>query len=709
MKRLLPIFVLTLFSVLGLHAEQLSVNDAIARAMQGNRRALKPEMLRSLQLCRTSSKGGKNLYYVFNRSNDGGFVILGADTQVPEVLAYTENGSFDESKMPPQLKVWLKEYDEAIAYALTTRSPLPSSANAKKVRANVSPLLTSRWGQDTDGSGDENNRVFNRLCPSGYDSETGEYGTAPVGCVATAATQIMYFHKYPARGKGSNRYYSSFARKYLDVSFNTYYDWNNMQDAYGYACSSDGSWKWTSYSSASADAVSKLAYDFGVAANMEYDYSASGTVTPYAEKALVDNFDYDPSVITEYRACYTDEEWEDLVHGELTAGRPLYYSACTAQYEGHAFVCDGYRNGLYHINWGWNGVSDGYYAIVGVDVLHPKEQGTGGSYNCDAFVYEHDIIRNIKPNEGGKFTPVMMISGTMATYDENKDEQNHFDNGDLVWLMPTSKDDGFFNHSRNTITVSVSLRLTDTKSDKTYDLAFQAGDELEPYYGFAGIPGTLKDIPDGIYTVTPIFKYVADGKVYPVKYPVAYKLPVIYVGDVEEPETDLGIVCTELVVVPHDNRQLEIQIVDLANLGDDSFKGDVVPHFYDANYDVLGFFDTPTVSAELGSFKYYSEALTWKKQLDTKNFPDGKYFVELVCKRSTDTKWQFVKYWSYDDYNGIEDKYPSASFTIKNGKITSNGTTTGVKSSVVKPSAGSEYWINPTIKIQDGRKILMHK
>lgn len=37
---------------------------------------------------------------------------------------------------------------------------------------------------------------------------------------------------------------------------------------------------------------------------------------------------------------------------------------------GHAFVCDGADgNGLYHINWGWNGYQDGYFDIT---ILNPE-------------------------------------------------------------------------------------------------------------------------------------------------------------------------------------------------------------------------------------------------------------------------------------------------------------------------------------------------
>lgn len=43
--------------------------------------------------------------------------------------------------------------------------------------------------------------------------------------------------------------------------------------------------------------------------------------------------------------------------------RPFQLAGHTQDGAGHSFVCDGYKDGLYHINWGWDGGSDGYFAL----------------------------------------------------------------------------------------------------------------------------------------------------------------------------------------------------------------------------------------------------------------------------------------------------------------------------------------------------------
>ena len=60
---------------------------------------------------------------------------------------------------------------------------------------------------------------------------------------------------------------------------------------------------------------------------------------------------------------------------------------------GHAFVCDGYDGyGLFHINWGWDGMSDGYFRL---QALNPYAQGTGGSKS--GYAYYQSALIGISP------------------------------------------------------------------------------------------------------------------------------------------------------------------------------------------------------------------------------------------------------------------------------------------------------------------------
>ena len=51
------------------------------------------------------------------------------------------------------------------------------------------------------------------------------------------------------------------------------------------------------------------------------------------------------------------------IASDLDLGRPVYYAG-SSDLGGHAFVCDGYDdNGMFHFNFGWDGVADGYYTL----------------------------------------------------------------------------------------------------------------------------------------------------------------------------------------------------------------------------------------------------------------------------------------------------------------------------------------------------------
>lgn len=86
----------------------------------------------------------------------------------------------------------------------------------------VEPLCKTLWAQD---------KPFNNLCPT-----TSKGKAYPSGCVATALSQIMYYHKYPIKGKGSHQYSFTPAvgdGRLLSCDFaNTTFDWENMLEDY---------------------------------------------------------------------------------------------------------------------------------------------------------------------------------------------------------------------------------------------------------------------------------------------------------------------------------------------------------------------------------------------------------------------------------------------------------------------------------------------
>lgn len=335
-----------------------------------------------------STQNGKALYYVFRNERNGGFVITGADDRANSLLGYTENGTFDQALAIPAFRSWLSNCEAAMQW-LSDKEDAPTQVNIPKFNlpdhvvtnadnaitltipgrhyiedstlpASVEPLLGGiAWNQ---------NAPFNRLCPEIVVN--GEKQKCATGCVATATAQVMKYWEWPKQGIGSNKYTSNKNGIEIDLEADftqSVYDWGNMLDDYS-----------EDFSDEQANAVAKLMSDVGIAEELWYGVpttSGSHTDTSYA---LATYFGYNKGIQNCERAYYTYAEWNDLLKTELAQSRPVLMGGINMyEEEGHVFVLDGYdEDGNYHVNWGWGGMSNGYFDI---NYMNPEEQGIGGS------------------------------------------------------------------------------------------------------------------------------------------------------------------------------------------------------------------------------------------------------------------------------------------------------------------------------------------
>lgn len=294
------------------------------------------------------------VYYAVNTTP--GYVLVGADDRMPEVLGYGEERAFEPGNMSPALRFWLECYAEEL-------SALSDNAGARaprKATAAIAPLMSSKWNQSAP---------YNDFAPA-YNDNGGKCVT---GCVATAMAQVMYYYKHPVQGTGSHSYLwvcTNPVGKSGTLSANfgqTTYRWDDMIDYYPY--SSGGT-------VAQNEAVATLMYHCGVAVNMGYGQS-SGAYTEKVPGALKDYFSYDANYQRIQKVMYPADSLNAIIAAELKANRPVIVSGHNDE-GGHAFVCDGCDNkGYFHINWGWGGSNDGYYLLT---ALNPgKSQGIGGT------------------------------------------------------------------------------------------------------------------------------------------------------------------------------------------------------------------------------------------------------------------------------------------------------------------------------------------
>lgn len=335
-----------------------------------------------------NDKQSKAALYVFDRVPGTGFVIASADDEAYPLLGYSDEGTFDVADMPPQLSWWLNEYAREISILRSTRPLRTASAvpDAPEGLEAIAPLVKSKWNQG---------EPYNKYC---FEiSADGTQTQSVTGCVATSMAQIMYYFKEPAEGHGEVSYQHGNSGTY-EMNFGEQaFDWDAMLPTY-----STGD-----YTAAEADAVAYLMKACGYSVKMDYSKGDAGANGANIASALVDYFGYDSNIEVQTRAFYTYSEWMKIIYDNLKNVGPLVYDG-SALDGGHSFVCDGYDgNGYFHINWGWGGMSDGYYLL---DALNPDEFGIGGA--AGGYNLGQQVILNISPANAMDITPTLMQFGT---------------------------------------------------------------------------------------------------------------------------------------------------------------------------------------------------------------------------------------------------------------------------------------------------------
>lgn len=331
----------------------------------------------TLRLVHTTKTGtGAPAIYVFNKS-ERGYLLLSADDLAYPVLGYADGADFDATQMPPQMKWWLDEYAAQIEYA--SRHPEKSTVTMPHTdtgagRQSIAPQIKTKWDQG---------EPYNRQAPK-ITSERGF-----TGCVATAMAQVMNYWQYPEVGKGRISYDSPSLAKRLELNFaNRKFDWANMSDTY----------RPGQYTDTEADAVAYLMKAAGYSVKMDYAADASGALAMNIGNALVKYFNYDPNLLYDLRMYHSPSEWNSLVYENLKNTGPLIYGGGSMLGGGHSFICDGYdaETGFFHFNWGWSGMSDGYFSL---DALAPGSLGAGGGAG-GGYNFTQDAVFGVRPPTG---------------------------------------------------------------------------------------------------------------------------------------------------------------------------------------------------------------------------------------------------------------------------------------------------------------------
>ena len=394
MKKIVLLFALFALFAQNSNAECITVDQAKAIAQQQLAKTTKasvPNATMTLSHAAMSTRGAAD-YYVFNRGDNQGFVIVAGDDLSTPVLGYSPTGSFDFDEAPEPLKLMLKEYQLSLEWMRLN----PESAQAPLITYDLQPYGVYpicgevHWHQFPP---------YNSNAPRSSHALTSN-GRCYAGCVPVAFSTIMKGLRHPYKGFGENRYtymldgneMTAYA-KFDDYSYN----YSKMKNGYG------------EYQS--APEASELVYEVGVAFHTIYSGESSDALLRNVFRGMIAFFDYNSNIqyVQKSSYDYNVQAWYDMMYNEIDNGRPVYYmgyrtvdnsgNPCNT---GHAFVLDGYdSNGKIHINWGFQ--PEEYNTYFDWTLLSPRPESSYAPYDAydSGFNHNQAAIIGICPDTTG--------------------------------------------------------------------------------------------------------------------------------------------------------------------------------------------------------------------------------------------------------------------------------------------------------------------
>lgn len=486
-------------AALGASAEVITPEQALQRYSRSATMRKVGGTLQSPRLVKTFEADNQPVVYQLRDASNHN-LLLSADDQAAPLLAYFTSNS---EGLNPAAEAWVNELGKQIAEQRRRGGSL--RITTAKDGHPVEPMLTTKWNQDTP---------FNDDCPS-FTNSSGQQARCPSGCVPTAMAQVINYHQYPIHGVGQRTYkVSTLDNIELSYDFeNATFDYANMLDSY----------RNVQYSTEQGAAVANLTYACGVAANSYYGKYSTGTGYDMIAPALIDYFGYSKQTRFIKRMYFTLEQWTQMIYDEVAAGRPVLMSGGNST-GAHEFIADGYDGeGLFHINWGWGGTSDGYYAITGLD---PADQGIGsseGGYNID----QSAVIGVAPPVEDEEIKPLMTCMFNWGP--EPQTCTRGYQKLELNFAVNASIDGAWQNMCGETQKLTVGSKFTDTTTGAVFYAWRYAASTFTPnFYNTTDLKLNVSKqsayigLPLGTYKSTPCIK-TESGEIYDAIVAVGYR------------------------------------------------------------------------------------------------------------------------------------------------------------------------------------------
>lgn len=374
------------------------LGDTPTRA--GARRMIDPSRTHAFVKATTRSEED-TLFYVVNFIDSTGFALVDANMESPApLIAVTEQGNYTPGEVTNSgfdlyMDMLSQNSTRGIIPDVEIDSlPHPSIIIGTEIEegytdwVSVGPLVAVSWGQGQ--------QTYSHLYPYNWYCRDMEDNICPAGCTAVALAHIFSAHHYPIYCEvtfddDDNDNHESLMLNWLEI--------NRHHGGYVPNCSL--------CTDQIHETIQLLFREIGERADIRYMKNRSGTTDLKVRQAL-SAFGYNNSGLHDY--AYS------LVKADLDSYCPVYMSGECAgvEYSGHSWVLDGYKSRQYykyvyerthferrlvsatllnynylHINWGYNGNNNGYFASGVFDLVEEYEYD--GNYNMKYDYYDSDL------------------------------------------------------------------------------------------------------------------------------------------------------------------------------------------------------------------------------------------------------------------------------------------------------------------------------
>ncbi len=463
MKHKIFILFAGILSVFTLHSQQLSIQEASVYAKQYLNKNGKTY---SIKQAGEINVHKKNIAYLFRLAPQGFILVSNVKTRNPIIgFSWKNNFSTKDKDNNPLFSIL-----EGIHRERKALSHHPDLDIIRKTKSFiVGPHVYTLWGQVNchDASGNPIN-VTNYNTPN----------HCAVGCVAISLSTILHYYQWPPKGKGSHSYYDGNGSLTGNHSANYYieYPWELMKKKYNNQNST----------LQEQQAAGLLAYHSAVGVNMNFENGGSTSNVNKIPYALNHFFRFN----SYYKNINSANFWI-VIDKNMIEANPVAIAVENNSGGGHSMIIDGLKvedNGdrFYHLNCGWWGTTNGWYALQGNFNAGTYTSILGGVVDVIPAAY----IPQQSYSNTGDYTLKWQFSNTI--------EANSFK------VQQKINDEDWVTLAEEVADTSLTININDTSQNYYFRVKAKVNGEYYPYtwsntmqldYFPVGIRNTTSPVP----------------------------------------------------------------------------------------------------------------------------------------------------------------------------------------------------------------------